>query len=194
MFKRRDRLPFWERLREFFAPRSGWKRAFEYYSHRMKRLPDSPTRIAIGFACGVYISFTPFFFFHFVAAAALAWVLRGNIFASALGTFVGNPITFPFIASACLQIGSFLFGDLIVEDLSDMSVWEIASIFAIHLHELVLPYFVGGLAPGIICAIISYYIVKPLVERYQRRRRARLVERAKKRIAAEAARPPAAAE
>lgn len=194
MFKRRDKQPFWERTREFFAPRSGWKRAFEYYSHRMKRLPDSPTRIAIGFACGVYVSFTPFFFFHFVVAAALAWALRGNIFASAIGTFIGNPVTFPFIASACLEIGSLIFGDLIVEDLSDMSIWEIVAVFAAHIHELVIPYFVGGLAPGLLCALASFYIVKPLVESYQRRRRAKLVARAKKRIAAEAARPPAVAE
>ena len=194
MFKRRDKLPFWERTREFFAPRTGWKRAFEYYSHRMKRLPDSPTRIAIGFACGVYVSFTPFFFFHFVVAAAMAWILRGNIFASAIGTFVGNPVTFPFIASACLEIGSLIFGDLIVEDLSGMSIWEIVAVFAVHIHELVIPYFVGGLGPGILSAVASFYIVRPLVESYQRRRRARLVERAKKRIAAEAARSHTAAE
>ena len=194
VFKRRDKLSFWERTREFFAPRTGWKRAFEYYSHRMKRLPDSPTRIAIGFACGVYVSFTPFFGMHFVVAAALAWMLRGNLFASMIGTFIGNPVTFPFIATACLEIGSLVFGDLIVEDLSDMGFWEIVAVFATHIHELVLPYFVGGLAPGIILAIASFYIVRPLVESYQRRRRAKLVERAKKRIAAEAARSPAAAE
>lgn len=187
MFKRRDSLTFGRKVREFFAPRTGWKRAIEYYSHRMKRLPDSPTRIALGFACGVYVSFTPFFMMHFVVAAALAWLVRGNMFASAVGTFVGNPITFPFIAATCLEIGSLIFGDLIVEDLSGMDFWEIATVFAKHIHELVLPYFVGGLGPGILCAVVSFYLVKPLVETYQRRRRAKLVEKAKAKIAAEAA-------
>ena len=85
MFRRRDKIPFWGRVREFFAPRTGWRRALEYYSHRMKRLPDSPTRIALGFACGAYVSFTPFFGLHFIVAAALAWAIRANVFASAIG-------------------------------------------------------------------------------------------------------------
>ena len=29
--------------------------------HRVRRLPDTPHRIALGFACGVFVSFTPFF-------------------------------------------------------------------------------------------------------------------------------------
>lgn len=187
MFKRRDRLPFWGRVREVFAPRAGWKRVIEYYSHRMKRLPDSPTRIALGFACGVYVSFTPFFGFHFVVAAIMAWAIRGNIFASAIGTFVGNPITFPFIAAASIEMGALIYGTpFSAEVIKDLGFIDLLILFLSNLHELVIPYFVGGLIPGVACAVISYYVVRPLVEKYQARRRMRLVARAKSRIQAEA--------
>lgn len=188
MFKRRERLTFWRRVREIFAPAAGWRRVIEYYSHRMKRLPDSPTRIAIGFACGVYVSFTPFFGMHFLAAAALAWVLRANILASAIGTFFGNPVTFPFIAAVSIELGSLYFGTpFSAEMFHDLGFIDMVVLFLTNLHELVIPYFVGGLLPGIISAVVSYYIVHPLVERYQARRRNKLVARAKKRIKAEAA-------
>ncbi len=186
MFKRRERLTFWRRVREFFAPAAGWRRVIEYYSHRMKRLPDSPTRIAVGFACGVYVSFTPLFGMHFLAAAALAWVLRANILASAIGTFFGNPVTFPFIAAASIELGSLYFGTPFTsESFHDLPFLDMVVLFLTNVHELVVPYFVGGLLPGLTCAVISYYIVHPLVARYQARRRAKLVARAKARIRAE---------
>ena len=92
------------------APRKGWRRGYLYLGKRVQRLPDSPHRIALGFACGVMASFTPFFGFHFVIAAALAFITRGNILASAIGTFVGNPLTFPFIAGTAMYLGHRITG------------------------------------------------------------------------------------
>ena len=69
VFKRRDKPPLLSRLREAVLPRRGWRRGIEYLGHRVRRLPDTPHRIALGFACGVFVSFTPFFGLHFVLAA-----------------------------------------------------------------------------------------------------------------------------
>ncbi|WP_330448804.1 DUF2062 domain-containing protein [Paracoccus marcusii] len=44
------------------------------------------------------VNFTPLFGFHFLSAAAVAWIIRGNVLAALLATFVGNPVTLPFIA------------------------------------------------------------------------------------------------
>ena len=49
-------------------------------------------------------------FFHFLSAAALAWVLRGNILAALLGTFFGNPFTFPLIVVGAMETGSLILG------------------------------------------------------------------------------------
>ena len=85
IFKRRKRPPLRDRVSEMIYPRKGLWRGMEYIRKRLHRLPDSPHRIAVGFACGAFASFTPFFFFHIFLAAALAWVLRGNLLAAAFG-------------------------------------------------------------------------------------------------------------
>lgn len=184
MFKRRDKRPTGRIVREWFAPKRGWGRVIDYWRHRMQRLPDSPERIALGFACGVYTSFTPFFGFHFVVAAALAWLIRGNVFASAIGTFLGNPLTFPFIVAICLEVGGLILGSPINARFTSLGFLDMVILLLSNLEKLVLPYFVGGIGPGLIAAVASYFIVRPVVAAYQKRRRAKLVARAKARIAA----------
>lgn len=184
MFKRRDRRPRLQALREAIAPRKGWRRVIEYWRHRMQRLPDSPERIALGFACGVYASFTPFFGFHFVVAAALAWVIRANVFASAIGTFVGNPLTFPFIAAASLEM-ELIMGVPIRVDFGGLGFREMVDMLMNNITGIVLPYFVGGLIPGLITSVGFYFLIKPVVATYQRRRKMRLAKRSEKALAKE---------
>lgn len=110
VFKRRDKPPVLTRLREAVAPRRGWRRGLEYLGHRVRRLPDTPHRVAFGFAVGVWASFTPFFGAHLLLAAAVARLLRGNVVASLIGTLVGNPLTFPLIAAMSLALGRRILG------------------------------------------------------------------------------------
>ncbi len=127
IFKRRHRPPFWDRLREIVYPRKGLWRGLDYIRMRLHRLPDSPHRIALGFACGAVASFTPFFGIHIVLAAALAWLVRGNILAAVFGTMVGNPLTFPFIAAFSLETGWRILGTGRLSPESDFSVGWLAN-------------------------------------------------------------------
>ncbi len=187
VFKRRDKLPWGVRIKEFFAPKKGWRRGIEYLSLRMQRLPDSPNSIALGFACGVYASFTPFFGFHFVIAAALAWAFRSNLYASAVGTFFGNPITFGFIMWSSLTVGEAIMGidTQLAQQLKTHGFIDKVILLLQNIPTLVVPYFVGGLIPGVTCAIICYFLLIPVVRAYQQRRRKRMMERARKRLAAQ---------
>lgn len=47
---------------------------------------------------------------HFILAMVIALVVRGNVLASAVGTVVGNPVTFPVIWLASYQVGSRIIG------------------------------------------------------------------------------------
>lgn len=183
MFRRRDPLPLWGRLREALSPRKGWRRGLEYLGRRMQRLPDTPHRIALGFGCGVLASFTPFFGFHFILAATIAFVLRGNLLASAIGTFFGNPVTFPFIAATAMTIGQTVTG-LGIEKPADGFgfgwLWQ-------NLDAIFVPYLVGGLAPGLATATVTYFLLRPVVAAYQDRRRLKLMARAKDRLRRSAA-------
>ena len=76
VFKRRDRRSPLTVVREFMWPRGGWRRAFYYVRHRVNRLPDTPEKIARGVWAGVFTTFTPFYGFHFITAAIIAWVMK----------------------------------------------------------------------------------------------------------------------
>ncbi|MFO7856167.1 MAG: DUF2062 domain-containing protein [Paracoccaceae bacterium] len=176
-------MPLWPRLREALSPRKGWRRGFEYLGRRMQRLPDTPHRIALGFACGVLTSFTPFFGFHFILAATVAFALRGNVLASAIGTFFGNPVTFPFIAATAMTIGQAVTGLEIKEPAQGFGfgwLWQ-------NLDAIFVPYLVGGLVPGLAAATATYFLLRPVVAAYQDRRRMTLMARAKERLRRSAA-------
>lgn len=97
-------------LAEFLYPRGGWTRAFHYLKHRVRRLPDSPERIARGIWAGVFSACTPFYTLHFVVAYLMGRIIRGNILAALMSTFFGNPLTYLPIGLSALKIGNFLLG------------------------------------------------------------------------------------
>jgi uncharacterized protein len=210
VFKRRDKPPIHVRFRELLVPRRGWRRAVEYLGHRVRRLPDSPHRIALGFACGVFTTFTPFFGLHFVLAVALAWAVRSNLIAALIGTGVGNPLTFPLIAPLALGLGREILGygasgrdPARISDAFSQAFAAIRdavmslfgnghadwNLLVPFLRDILWPYFVGGLLPGLAAAALSYWLTRPLVAAYQSRRRSRLLERAHRRLARETIEP-----
>ena len=53
----------------------------------------------------------------------------------------------------------------------------------LFVQDVIWPYLVGGLLPGLVAAIASYYVARPLVAAYQVRRRSRMLSRAHERLA-----------
>ena len=52
-----------------------WNRQKWYWIARIRKLKGTPDSIAVGVACGVAVSFTPFVGIHSVLALLSAWVL-----------------------------------------------------------------------------------------------------------------------
>ncbi len=179
-------------MTEFMWPRGGWARAFHYVKHRMRRLPDSPERIARGIWAGVFTTFTPFYGMHFIVAALVARAMKGNIVAALMGTFFGNPLTYVPIGLAALETGHWILGTR-VNELEHRSfggkfadagadLWHnVTAIFtpahmdwsglAVFWNQVFYPYLIGGIMPGIVCASIAYYLSVPLLRAYQKRRK-----------------------
>ncbi|MFV0408894.1 MAG: DUF2062 domain-containing protein [Paracoccus sp. (in: a-proteobacteria)] len=212
MFKRRTPRSYSQIATEMIYPRGGWLRAGLYVLHRLRRLPDQPSRIGRGVAAGVFISFTPFHGFHFLAAAAIAWVIGGNLLAALLATFVGNPITFPFIAYASTWLGREILGThgtlspkMIFNDFADATTqtWHnIGAAFGpetarwnqlyAFFYDIYLPYLVGGIILGSVAAMIAHYLTVPVIRAYHRRRARKLAERVEKIRSRASNQPPAA--
>ncbi len=169
MLKRRQKGDFLtyalNNVRLFFWPRGGWIGAWRYLIWRMKRMRATPHALTLGFAVGTFVSFTPFIGFHFLLAALIAWILRGNIIASALGTSVGNPLTFPFIWAGDYVVGIFLLS-------GNWMSWNDVAV-PTNLDEAAeafYPLLVGSLPLGLIGAVMCYVPVFFLIRAYRARK------------------------
>jgi hypothetical protein len=174
MFRRRFKLTIRDRVRDALWPRSGWLRAGRYLGHRIGRLPGTPYSIAAGFASGAAASMTPFIGFHFVLAAALAWVTRGSLIASAIGTVVGNPWTFPAIWYLTYRIGLALLGE---KPGAGLEGGPTLSHLADKPMELLLPMTAGGVLIGVPMWMVVFLLVRSVVAAYQAQRRRRIGKR-----------------
>lgn len=170
----------------------GWSRTGNYWAHRVSRLPGSVYSIAGGFACGAAISFTPFVGLHFILGGLLAWLMRANILASAIGTAVGNPWTFPFIWVWIYNLGAWMgFGG---EGAHDGEL-DFAALFG-HVGEAVLkfdvsylaetawpvfgPMLIGSVPTAIVTWFLFYYLVKYIITSYRHSRAERALHKAQK--------------
>ena len=204
MFKRRERRSIFRFFYEVVFSLKGISRAIEYIGIRLKRIPDTPHKISLGMSCGIFASFTPLFGLHFLIAGLLSYLLRANVLASLIGTFVGNPITFPIITVFNLKLGEWILGSNEYSSGDGGKIFEgfLDFIFLIYkslftegsigensvprmnefLYGVFIPYSLGGLILGISVAIISYFLLRPLVSTYKKKRDSLKARRLKKKL------------
>ena len=175
MFKRRNPQTTLEKWQQFIWPREGWTRALKYTWQRTIRLNGSAHSIALGLAAGAFVSASPFIGMHLLIAALIAWVFGGNIIASAVGTWAGNPLSFPFIWLTTFNIGHLMLGsEDKAGDLPELSFGLFIDAPMSALLPVILPMAVGGLVVGTVMAVATYYPSLWAVRFYQKRRRDKL--------------------
>jgi len=118
-------------------------------------------------------------------ACALAWLIRGNVLASAFGTVIGNPWTFPVIWLSTYYLGNFILGNgfLVSDDtlsFSDMFSGLIRSmieadgaLFMDRVWPVWWPMIVGSIPVALLTWAGVYTVFYKLVDVYQLRREAR---------------------
>ena len=195
MLMKRRTPPGWlETLRIWIWPRRSWLRSGQYVTKRILRLTATPHAVAAGVAAGAFTSFTPFIGFHFLVAFFLAWLIRGNLIASALGTFVGNPLSFPIIWAATYTVGTYLVGThvggaeppALGEAMRNVaaSVWHfdfagaMAALGAIWT-PILYPMLVGGTCIGVVIAIPIYFATRRAALLFREARRNKLMNKAR---------------
>jgi uncharacterized protein (DUF2062 family) len=173
LFKRRVEESFLERMRVHMWPRRSWGRSSRYVVYRLRRLSATPHAIALGFAAGAFAAVTPYLGTHMAMAALVAWAIGGSIVASLLGTFLGNPLTYPFIWFVSYKLGNLLLGGHGTKKPIDLSHGLFHSSFD-KLWPILKPMTLGSIPVGIAAAVACYFLVRPMVEAYQHRRRREL--------------------
>ncbi len=152
-------------------PRRGWARTIRYHRLRLLRMRVLPRSLALGAAAGVFVAILPIPGIQLLAAAGLAWLVRGHRATAALATFAANPITYPMIWVASYALGATILGTPVSDAAHDLDMlgdvvaqgWtsEPAAI------KSVLPAFrtlaVGAVPLAALAALVAYLCVRRIL-------------------------------
>ncbi len=182
LFRRREAQSLPERVRTAVWPRHSWSRSSRYFLKRVLRLSGSPHAVAAGVAAGVFASFTPFVGLHFIISFVLAFAIGGNLIAAGLGTFFGNPLTFPFIWASTYSLGSRILGHAGSFEIGAFH-HNLAEKSFDALWPLIAPMTVGAVPLGLPVAVVVYFVAFLAVRAFRDMRRERLEARRRERDA-----------
>ena len=97
---------------------------------------------------------------------------------AAIGTAVGNPITFPFIWATTFEVGAYL----LPKTRPGMLPEQMSHEFFAQSFDKILPIFsrmlVGSIPCGLVVAVVSYFAMRTVTRAYQKARRRRLQKNA----------------
>jgi hypothetical protein len=130
--------------------------------HSLFALKDTPKKIALSFAIGVFISITPTFGLHTILALIIAFVFKLNKISLIIGTLLNNPWTTVFVYAISYKIGAILLN-------AKLNVVDNFSVnFLLHKgFHIYLITWLGSLVLAIPVSIFFYIIVKFALEKHK---------------------------
>jgi hypothetical protein len=127
------------------------------YILRLSKKGLTPHEVSLGVAVGIFVAFIPLFGSHTLTAIALASLLRVNTLIVLLGTQISNPVTFPFQLFISAEVGSLILNGRFLE----IKLTGNLS----YLQQFILPILIGSLVLGICASVLSFLLVKNVLER-----------------------------
>jgi uncharacterized protein len=119
------------------------------------QLDESPWRVALALAVGVFISFTPFWGFQTLLALVVATACRLNRPVTVMGTWLNLPWFAPFVYGGALKLGARMLPGLS------------------GLAGLSASLLVGTTTLGLAAALLTWLVTFAVVRARRQRRRAR---------------------
>jgi len=154
-----------------------------YFRDKFKsifQVKDTPHRIAMAFAIGVFMGISPFLGLHYIGAFFIAWLFKLNKLVAMVGVSVNNPWTIVPISTFCVWIGAKLIGikQVLPEvDWKNISLVSIMGRFSdlqnfIDLVKQLWPFlasfFVGSFLICTVSAVAGYFIIQILIKKYKK--------------------------
>ncbi|MGL4722819.1 MAG: DUF2062 domain-containing protein [Desulfovibrionaceae bacterium] len=138
---------------------------------RIIRIRAEPREIALGLALGVFIGSLPIIPFQTIAVVILAILFKASKIAGFLGTFVTNPVTMLPFYLLLWYVGSFFIPHAVGENIN-MSDLSLENLIA-QGPNIFLAMMLGGIIVGLPAGIVTFFTIKPLLEKYKKRRNER---------------------
>ena len=157
--------------------KSPLKDAFKKTYTRFLKIRGNPKEIALGLSMGLVVGMTPFIGLHTAPAVFLAALFKWNQISAAIGVWISNPFTAPFVYSLTYFVGKFAIGIQKAPQLhTDLSYTIILSMLQ-QTPEVLLILVVGGIILGLPLPLLGYYFSYSAVSRYQEDIRSKLAKR-----------------
>jgi len=163
-------------------------RIFKKALNRFLKIRGNPREVALGMSLGLFVGMTPFMGLHTVIAIFLAALLKWNKISAALGVWVTNPFTAPFIYGITYFTGKLCMGIEKIPELQTHLSYSIIITMLEKTPEILLVLTVGGIVVGLPLAFLGYYFSYSAISRYQEEIREKLARRSKKRAKKKAGR------
>lgn len=141
-----------------------------YFRERIRalfQLKDSPNKLALAFAVGMFIAFSPTIGLHTISCFVFAWMFRLNKLAVFTAAFVNNPWTMVPLYGFCLWFGLTITGSEITTPPIAWNELTATSAYLI-LKPYLWPFIAGSVVLGVIASLISYFIIYWAVVRYRK--------------------------
>ncbi len=171
--------------------RQYWKNASDFCVYRVLHADDSPHRLALGIAVGMFVTLTPLLGFQMMLSVFLSWLLRANKLVGIPLVWISNPFTIIPIYYPCYKLGCKLLGIPVVDEpwsrlgtewremirepattwgLKVKFWWEGVKFWWEGLMEFIWPLCLGCLVVASVMAILSYYVSLYAIRSYRLRR------------------------
>ena len=149
---------------------------------RFIKIRGEPRKIALGFALGLFVGMSPTMGLQIAIAVFFAALFKWNKFSAAIGVWITNPVTAPFIYGMTYVTGARLLGIKKTYSLnSEINLDTINKILQ-KTPGIFWALIIGGVIIGLPLAIAGYYFSYAVVTRYQEDVK-RKIAKQKKRLA-----------
>jgi hypothetical protein len=124
----------------------------------------------------VFLGFSPLIGLHTLLGLAVAFVFRLNRLAVLFGVYVNTPWTLPAVASLGTALGFYVLGaesaepDLPGESMFSPDFWQR---MMDDPGRLLLPFMLGNTLIAVVASLLSFLVVRRVLERYRARKRRR---------------------
>jgi uncharacterized protein (DUF2062 family) len=134
---------------------------------RFLKIKGDPRKIARGFALGLFVGISPSMGVQTPIAILFAAILKWDKISAAIGVWITNPVTSPFIYSITYFVGMKVIGIRKTPgSIDELSLSTLAKILY-KAPEIFWALIIGGVVVGLPVAVAGYYLSFSAIRRYQ---------------------------
>ncbi len=162
------------------------KKIKRFFIYRVLHIDDTPHRIALGLAIGIFVTWTPTLGLQMILTVLLSAMCRANKIVGIPFVWISNPVTALPLYGLNFLVGAWIlpgeqsaakFYDALKEAVTFSGSWlEGISAWWKATIEFFWPLWIGSIVVGLALALPSYVLTRYAVTRY-RGRRARIRQR-----------------